>query len=66
MKQGIGSKKKQTEIITEEELLWGKGVLSDKTPQRLLDTTVFYNGYIEAKCIYCQLRRSPGQIEVVE
>ena len=58
MKQEIGSKKKQTEIITEEEeeLLWGKGVLADGTPQRLMNTTVFYNGYTEAKCIYRQLR----------
>ena len=33
----MGSKKKQAEIITEEEeeLLWVKGLLGDETPQRL-------------------------------
>ena len=41
-REGVGSKKKQAEIITEEEeeLLWVKGVLGDETPQRLLDTTM--------------------------
>ena len=38
-REGVGSKKKQAEIITEEEeLLWVKGVLGDETTQRLLDT----------------------------
>ena len=43
---GLGSKKQQAEIITEdeEELLWSKGALGDSTPQQLLDTMVFYNG----------------------
>ena len=43
---GLGSKKGQAEIITEEEeeLLWSKGALGDETPQQLLDTIVFYNG----------------------
>ena len=41
-REGVGTKKKQAEIITEaeEELLWVKGVLGDETPQRLLDTTM--------------------------
>ena len=69
-REGVGSKKKKAEIITEEEeLLWVKGVLGDETPQRLLDTMVFYNGLYFAlrSCQeHRQLRRKPCQIEVVE
>ena len=41
-RQGIGTNKKQAEVITEkeEELLWVKGVIGDETPQRFLDTVV--------------------------
>ena len=44
--QGIGTKKKQAEPLTEkqEEILWEKGLLGDATPQNLLDTIVFMNG----------------------
>ena len=68
---GIGSKKRQAEIITEEEeeLLWGKGVLGDETPQSLLATMVFYNGLyfaLRSGQEHRQLRRKPCQIEVVE
>ena len=33
--QGIGTRKKQAQILTEEgkELLWTKGLLGDSTPQ---------------------------------
>jgi hypothetical protein len=70
-REGIGSKKKQAEIITEEEeeLLWVQGLLGDETPQRLLDTVVFYNGLyfaLRSGLEHRQLRRRPCQIEVVE
>lgn len=44
--QDIGSKKKQSEPITEqdEELLWEKGLLEDVTPQGLLNIIVYMNG----------------------
>ena len=68
---GIGSKKKQAEVLTEadEDLLWAKGLLGGKTPKMLLDTVVFYNGLYFALCSgreHRQLRHSPCQIEVVE
>ena len=70
-REGVGTKKKQAEIITEaeEELLWVKGVLGDETPQRLLDTIIFYNGLyfaLRSGQEHRQLRRKPCQIEVVE
>ena len=44
--KGIGAKKRQAEVITEEEeqRLWEKGLLGEDTPQQLLDTIIFYNG----------------------
>ena len=44
--QGIGTKKRQAEVLSEEDedSLWGKGLLGDKPPQSLLDTMVFCNG----------------------
>ena len=68
---GLGSKKRQAEIITEEEeeLLWSKGALGDETPQQLLDTIVFYNGLYFARRSgkeHRQLQHAPCQIEIVE
>jgi len=44
--KGVGSKKRQAEVISEEEeqLLWDKGLLGESNPQQLLDTIGFYNG----------------------
>ena len=69
--QGIGSKKKQAEPLTEqeEEILWEKGVLGDATPQTLLDTIVFMNGLyfaLRSGSEHRALRFEPPQIEVVE
>ena len=68
---GIGSRKKQAEILTEEEenTLWDKGLLGDATPQTLLDTIIFYNGLffaLRSGLEHRQLRRDPCQIQVVE
>lgn len=68
---GIGSKRKQAEILTEaeEDLLWEKGFLGDRTPQTLLDTMVFCNGLyfaLRSGKEHRQLRFQPCQIEVIE
>ena len=67
----IGSKKKQAEVFTSEEenKLWEMGLLGDASPQSLLDTMVFYNGFYFALCSgqeHRQLRRNTPQIELVE
>ena len=69
--EGIGSSKRQAEVLTqeEEELLWQKGLLGDATPQTLLDTMVFYNGFyfaLRSGKEHRQLRSMPCQIQLVE
>ena len=64
--QGIGTKKKQAE--EQEEILWGKGLLGDATPQTLLDTIVFMNRLyfaLRSGSEHRALRFFPPQIEVV-
>ena len=68
---GVGSTRKQAETLTEaeEDSLWEKGLLGDHTPQTLLDTIIFYNGYyfaLRSGREHRQLRNNPCQIQVVE
>ena len=70
-RERIGSKRRQADIITddEEDALWLKGFLGDKTPQSLLDTVIFYNGLyfaLRSGQEHRQLRSTPCQIDVVE
>lgn len=69
-KEGIGSKKWQAEVISEVEeyLMWSKGLLGDDTPQRLLDTVLFYNGLyfaLRSGQEHQQLQNRPCQIELI-
>ncbi len=70
--QGMGSKKRQAEALTpeDEDILWGKGLLGDATPQTLLDTMVYSNGLyfaLRSGSEHRQLRlHSPSQIELIE
>ena len=68
---GIGTTKKQAEIISEaeEEILWEKGLLGDGTPKSLLNTIIFYNGLyfaLRSGKEHRQLRFSSYQIKVIE
>ena len=68
---GIGSKRKQAEVLTQEEdeVLWQKGLLGKATPQTLLDTMVFMNGLyfaLHSGREHHQLQFKPCQIELVE
>ena len=69
--EGVGSRKRQAEVITEEEenLMWEKGLLGDTTPRSLLDSMVFYCGLcfaLHSGKEHRQLRNNPCQIELVE
>ena len=68
---GLGSTKRQAEVISvqEEDILWQQGLLSDSSPQVLLDAMVFYCGMyfaLRSDKEHRQLRHDPCQIEVVE
>lgn len=69
--KGIGSSKRQAEILTreEEDKLWREGLLGDTTPQQLLDTLIFYNGLyfaLRSGREHRQLRLHPCQIQLIE
>ena len=69
--QGIGTLKKQAEIITveEEDQLWEMKILGDLTPKSLVDTMIFYNGLffaLRSGDEHKQLRLRPCQIQVME
>ena len=68
---GIGSKRRQAEILTEEEenVLWERGLLGDASPQALLNTMVFMCGLyfaLRSGQEHRQLRFQPCQIQLHE
>ena len=68
---GIGSRKRQAEPLTEEEedLLWEKGILGEHSPQALLNSVFFYNGIcfaLRSGEEHRRLRFKESQIQVVE
>ena len=68
---GLGSHRKQAEIITveEEQRLWQNGLLGDGTPRSLLDTMVYCCGLffaLRSGSEHRRLRHTPCQIQVVE
>ena len=67
----LGSKKRQAEVITEEEeeKLWSTGQLDDSSPQQLLNIILYYCGLyfaLRSGKEHRQLCRSPPQIELFE
>lgn len=67
-RERVISQKHQAEVIAEENILWDKGFLRDRSPQSLLDTMVFYSGLCFVLCRgreHQQLRNCRCQIEVV-
>ena len=69
-REGLGTKKKQAEVISEEEedLLWQNGLLGEEDPKMLLNTVIFYNGLyfaLRSGQEHRQLRLNPCQIEVI-
>jgi hypothetical protein len=68
-KQGIRARRRQAEIITEEEedKLWQTGVLGDKTPKQLGDTVLYMIGLhfaLRAGTEHRNLRYDKSQISV--
>lgn len=66
---GIGSKKKQAELLT-NELLWQTGQLGgDHSPQALVDTMLFMNGInftLRSRGEHWNLWHNPSQIDLIE
>ena len=68
---GIGTKKKQLELFTDEEekMLWQTGQFGDHSPQTLVDAMVFINGMyfaLRSRGEHHNLRHNPPQIELIE
>ena len=69
-REGLGTKKKQAEVISEEEedLLWQNGLLGEENQKMLLNTVIFYNDLyfaLRSGQEHQQLRLNPCQIEVI-
>ena len=69
--QGVGSKRRQAEPITqeEEEVLWKKGMLGQDTGRALVDTMLYMCGTyfaLRSGQEHRALRFSPSQIELFE
>ena len=69
--QGLGSKKRQAEPLTQEEeqLLWEKGQLGQHSGQALLNTMLYMCGTyfaLRSGQEHRALRHSPSQIELIE
>ena len=70
-KEGVGSKHRQAESLTQEqeEQLWKKGVLGQHTGRSVVNTMLFMCGSYFALCSaqeHRALRYFPSQIELVE
>ena len=66
---GIGTKRRQAEPLTCEEMLWQTRQLGDHSPQTLVDTMVFMNGMyfaLRSGGEHRNLRHDPPQIELIE
>ena len=68
---GLGSKRKKAEPITseEEKNLWQRGILGSSSPQSLVDTMLYMNGFYFALTSggeHRQLRFHQSQIQLIE